>query len=73
MGFGPSFEAETLNMEPSEIRGKKITIIGAARSGLGAARLLQAHGADVFVSDQSPAGPLTSNFIELKKLGITGE
>ncbi|HLB01175.1 MAG TPA: UDP-N-acetylmuramoyl-L-alanine--D-glutamate ligase [Bacteroidota bacterium] len=60
-------------MEPSEIRGKKITIIGAARSGLGAARLLQAHGADVFVSDQSPAGPLTSNFIELKKLGIAFE
>jgi len=73
MGFGPSFEAETVNMEPSEIRGKKVTVIGAARSGLGAARLLHAHGAGVFVSDQSPAGPLTSSFLELKKAGIAFE
>jgi len=73
MGFGPSFEAETLIMEPSEVRGKKITIIGAARSGLGAARLLHAHGAEVFVSDQSPAGPLTSSLMELKKIGIAFE
>jgi len=60
-------------MQPSEVRGKKITIIGAARSGLGAARLLHANGAEVFVSDQSPAGPLTSNFLELKKLGVAFE
>ncbi|MBN2710684.1 MAG: UDP-N-acetylmuramoyl-L-alanine--D-glutamate ligase [Calditrichaceae bacterium] len=34
-----------------EVRDKKITILGAARSGVAAARLLKAKGAKVFVSD----------------------
>lgn len=36
------------------VRGKHITVIGAARSGLAAARLLQRRGAKVFLSDSSP-------------------
>ncbi len=35
------------------LKGRHITIIGAARSGLAAARLLQSRGAEVFVSDHS--------------------
>jgi len=42
------------------LRGMRISILGAARSGLAAARLLSTHGAVVFVSDQAaqlaPAG-----------------
>lgn len=46
---------------------KKITIIGAARSGIAAAFLLQKQGAEVFVSDISPAERI-QNYIELLKL-----
>jgi UDP-N-acetylmuramoylalanine--D-glutamate ligase len=60
-------------MEPSEIQGKKISVIGAARSGLAAAHLLRANGADVFVSDVSPAGKLTDSLIDFKKNGINFE
>ena len=37
-----------------EIRGKKITIVGLGRSGLGAANLLSELGADVTVTDRRP-------------------
>ncbi len=60
-------------MEPSDLKGKKITILGAARSGLGAARLLHAGGAELFVSELSPAGPITQTLMELKKSGIAFE
>lgn len=33
------------------IEGKKVTVIGGARSGLAVARLLKKMGADVFISD----------------------
>lgn len=46
---------------------KKITIIGAARSGIAAAFLLQKQGAEVFVSDISPAERI-QNYVELLKL-----
>jgi UDP-N-acetylmuramoylalanine--D-glutamate ligase len=37
----------------TNIRGKHIAVIGAARSGLAAARMLKKYGADVYVSDAS--------------------
>jgi len=37
----------------TNIRGKHIAVIGAARSGLAAARMLKKYGADVYVSDSS--------------------
>ncbi len=37
------------------VKGKKVTVLGAARSGLAAARLLKNKGALVFVSDLAPA------------------
>ncbi len=41
-----------------DIRGKKISIIGAARSGTGAAKLAKKFGAVPFVSDSSPKDKL---------------
>ena len=35
----------------SKVRGCKVTVLGAARSGLAVARLLERHGADVLVSE----------------------
>jgi len=37
-----------------DVRGKHISVIGAARSGLAVARLLTRHGAHVLVSDHKP-------------------
>ncbi len=39
-------------MSPEEVKGKRVTIIGAARSGLAAARLLSRTGATVFLTDR---------------------
>ncbi len=73
MGVAQTEEPDTDVMDTSELKGKKVTVIGAARSGLGAARLLHAAGVSVFVSDHSPSGPLTQSFMELKKTGIAFE
>ncbi len=48
-----------------ELKGKKISIIGAVRSGVGAAKLAKRVGAVPFVSDTSPYEKLQSNFDEL--------
>jgi len=42
-----------------ELTGKKVTIVGLARSGAGAARLLADVGADVTVTDMKPERELT--------------
>ena len=44
-------------MTPSKLRGKNVTVVGAARSGVAVARLLHAHGAKVFVTDTGPIQP----------------
>lgn len=66
-------QTEETDTAAADLRGRRVTVVGAARSGLGAARLLVAAGASVFVSDMSPAGNLTASFIELKKNGIPFE
>lgn len=38
-------------MKPEELKGKKVTVVGLARSGVAAANLLHAVGADVTVAD----------------------
>lgn len=38
-------------MQPREIKHKRVTILGAERSGLGAAKLLAQHGANLLVSE----------------------
>lgn len=55
----------------TEVKNKHIVIAGAARSGVGAACLLKAHGADIFVTD---SGPVSSSFMDrLEKNGIPFE
>ncbi len=38
-------------MNPSDLKGKRITVVGGARSGLAAARLLADRGAEVFLTE----------------------
>lgn len=42
-------------MNPSDIKGKRVTVIGGARSGLAVARLLAHEGADVFLTEKGAA------------------
>jgi UDP-N-acetylmuramoylalanine--D-glutamate ligase len=60
-------------MEFSQYRGKSISVIGAARSGVSVARLLQHHGARLFVSDKTGADKLRSEAQTLTDLGIEHE
>ncbi len=60
-------------MDDSRIRNKKISVIGAARSGVAVARLLQRHGAMVFVSDREPAEKLSKSLAELRASDIAYE
>src|SRR3989338_6914784 len=56
-----------------QLSGAKVTVIGAARSGLAAAELLKAHGAVPFVSDQSSREKLERGVRELTAAGIPFE
>jgi len=42
-------------MNPTEIKGKAVTVVGGGRSGLSVARLLMAAGARVFLTDNKSA------------------
>lgn len=55
------------------LSGKKVTVIGAARSGIAVAPLLQSKGADVFVSDSAPAEKLVKESELLQSYGIPFE
>ncbi|MCX6138106.1 MAG: UDP-N-acetylmuramoyl-L-alanine--D-glutamate ligase [Ignavibacteriales bacterium] len=55
------------------VEGQHVTVIGAARSGRGAAALLKRHGASVFVSDSQSAGKLADAAAELSAAGIPFE
>ncbi len=57
----------------SKLAGKKITVLGAARSGLAVAKLLHNVGANVFVSDSAQIGKKESEAGELEKAGIKYE
>ena len=52
-------------------RGRRVSIIGAKRSGIAAALLLQERGATVFVSDSEPLGEHEKSLLEQN--GIPGE
>ena len=60
-------------MSSFDVRGKKISIIGMARSGVAAARLLQRKGARPFVSDKSGEENLQSEIKQLANDGIPYE
>jgi UDP-N-acetylmuramoylalanine--D-glutamate ligase len=57
-------------MDAASIRGKRFSVLGAARSGVAAAALLARHGARVFVSDRAAAEKLESARKELDSLGV---
>lgn len=57
-------------MDVNELGGKKISVIGAARSGVAVARLLQSQGALVFVSDRESREKLQPTTAELESAGI---
>ncbi|MGB5530436.1 MAG: UDP-N-acetylmuramoyl-L-alanine--D-glutamate ligase [Ignavibacteriaceae bacterium] len=56
-----------------EVKEKKISVIGAARSGVGAAKLIKKLGGIPFVSDYSPEEKLKDSLNQLKKENINYE
>ncbi len=55
------------------VKNRKIGVIGMARSGMAAARLIRKMGGIPFVSDIKPAEQLTEQIHELKTFGIEYE
>ncbi len=55
------------------VRKKRFSILGGARSGLAVAGLLRRNGAEVFLSDRSPAEKMAQARQELERLGIPAE
>lgn len=53
-----------------EVAGKKVLIIGAARSGVAAARFLVEQGAIVALNDQKPLEKWSAEALELKELKV---
>jgi UDP-N-acetylmuramoylalanine--D-glutamate ligase len=60
-------------MQPFDVRGKKISVIGMARSGVAVAQLLTLKGARVFVSDSGPSENLGASVASLSSMGIECE
>ena len=58
------------SVHDKSVAGKRVTIVGAARSGVAAAQLLKKHGARVFVSDIASQEKLTAAIAELFSSGI---
>ncbi len=56
-----------------DVLNKKISVVGAASSGIAVAKLLKRHGAKVFVSELSPAEKKKEEVDILKKEEIEGE
>lgn len=56
-----------------EIKGKRISVIGAARSGIGAAKLINKSGGIPFVSDSGPEEKLSESKMILEKEKIQYE
>ncbi|PYS69558.1 MAG: UDP-N-acetylmuramoyl-L-alanine--D-glutamate ligase [Acidobacteria bacterium] len=53
-----------------EVAGKKVLIVGAARSGIAAARFLISRGATVALNDAKPLEKWSEAALELKELGV---
>ncbi len=61
-------------MDKSEIKNKKISVLGAGRSGMAAAKLLARNGAQIFLSDGTDIGKLPYfSETELKEAGVEFE
>lgn len=57
-------------MLPEELKDKKVTVVGLARSGVAAARLLQAVGADVTVADAKEEAKLAEALTHVDRSAI---
>jgi len=57
----------------STVAGKKVTVLGAARSGIAAVRLLKLKGADIFVSDAGTEEKLRDQTKKLRAIGAEYE
>lgn len=57
-------------MRKSDVGSHKFLVLGAARSGIAAARLLKAHGADVVVADSKSREQATEAADRLDRAGI---
>jgi len=57
-------------MKLDEVRSARFLVLGAARSGIAAARLLHHHGANVIVGDSKSAEQATAIAQELQSAGI---
>lgn len=57
-------------MKREELKGKRVSIIGAARSGIAAAALLKSMGAEVFVSDSASREKLANAIRELEAMNV---
>ena len=60
-------------MDVLQVQNKKISVIGAARSGSGVSKLLKRSGAHVFVSDSQNASKLGKSLAELRAENIDFE
>ena len=56
-----------------ELKGKRVLVLGMAKSGLAAARFLAARGARVLISDSRPASELTEESAQLRRSAIATE
>lgn len=57
-------------MEKADFRGKRVTVVGLARSGFAACKALGERGAVVTATDQNPAEKLRVDLAELSRRGI---
>ncbi len=62
-----------MNHHVDQIQGKRITVIGAGRSGMAAAKLLKRNGADVFLSEEAPLEEKISESRNLSEWNIPDE
>jgi UDP-N-acetylmuramoylalanine--D-glutamate ligase len=60
-------------MDINLLYNKKVSVIGAVRSGVAVAKLLQSHGAKTFVSDSAEAEKLQSSLPDLRSENIEYE
>ncbi len=63
-------EIEPVVMQNKDVAGKKISVLGGARSGVAVAELLAAHGATVFVSDSTNPDKIEQYLAELRSRHI---
>ena len=59
-----------LDKRSLEVRGKKVTVVGLARSGAAACRLLVSQGALVTGSDHGPATKIQTDLKDLQRKGV---